>query len=176
MIIQKYPTIYWFDLILDKFKNIGIIKSFDARLFILILLWRAHQNFSLVWRQSKYAGHLSISLLLNINILSARPSASKVPTLSILFAIKLWPDLQSSLNEDESQYEYIDIYQGFGYGKKTDLETGKHPHNLTPSPDNYQIDSFVETDTRHRRGMSTHIGREVSYKAFSLQRPEAISN
>jgi hypothetical protein len=54
------------------------------------------------------------------------------------------------------------LNKGFGYGKKTDLDVGKHPHNVTPSPDNYQIDSFVDTDTRHRRGMSTHIGREVA--------------
>ena len=51
--------------------------------------------------------------------------------------------------------------QGFGYGKNTDLEQGKHPHNHTPSPDNYQIDSFVDTNRSHQKGMSAHIGRDV---------------
>ena len=47
----------------------------------------------------------------------------------------------------------------FGYGKKTDLDVGKHRHNITPSPDNYQIDSFVDVNKSHNKGMSTHIGR-----------------
>lgn len=33
---------------------------------------------------------------------------------------------------------------GIGYGKKTDLDVGKHPHNETPSPDKYNLSSFVE--------------------------------
>jgi hypothetical protein len=32
---------------------------------------------------------------------------------------------------------------GIGYGKKTDLDYGKHPHNEAPSPDKYNISSFV---------------------------------
>ena len=49
----------------------------------------------------------------------------------------------------------------FGYGKNTDLEHGKHRHNITPSPDNYQIDSFVEMNKSHSKGMNAHIGRDV---------------
>jgi len=32
---------------------------------------------------------------------------------------------------------------GIGYGKKTDLEVGQHRHNVTPSPDTYNIPTFV---------------------------------
>jgi hypothetical protein len=53
-------------------------------------------------------------------------------------------------------------HTSFGYGKKTDLDTGKHPHNKSPSPDRYKIDSFVELDKTHQRGMTTHIGRELT--------------
>ncbi len=47
----------------------------------------------------------------------------------------------------------------FGYGQITDLEYGKHPHNKSPSPDHYKIDSFVETNKGHNKGSSCHIGR-----------------
>ena len=49
----------------------------------------------------------------------------------------------------------------FGYGRKTDLDYGKHRHNKSPSPDRYQIDSFVDTNKKHVRGSSCHIGRDV---------------
>ena len=49
----------------------------------------------------------------------------------------------------------------FGYGKKTDLDYGKHPHNKSPSPDKYQIDTFVDFNKTHQRGSSCHIGRDV---------------
>ena len=35
-----------------------------------------------------------------------------------------------------------------GYGKKTDLDVGKHPHNETPPPDTYNLKSFVETNKK----------------------------
>jgi hypothetical protein len=47
----------------------------------------------------------------------------------------------------------------FGFGKKTDLDYGKHRHNKSPSPDVYKIDSFVEFNKTHNRGSSCHIGR-----------------
>lgn len=49
----------------------------------------------------------------------------------------------------------------FGFGKKTDLDYGKHRHNHSPSPDNYKIDSFVESNKGHNKGSSCHLGREV---------------
>ena len=49
----------------------------------------------------------------------------------------------------------------FGYGKKTDLDHGKHRHNKSPSPDRYQIDTFVDSNKKHLRGSSCHIGRDV---------------
>ena len=51
----------------------------------------------------------------------------------------------------------------FGYGKKTDLDYGKHRHNKSPSPDRYQIDSFVDSNKKHLRGSSCHIGRDVLF-------------
>lgn len=49
----------------------------------------------------------------------------------------------------------------FGYGKKTDLDYGKHRHNKSPSPDIYKIHSFVEFNKTHNRGSSCHVGRSV---------------
>lgn len=51
----------------------------------------------------------------------------------------------------------------FGFGRKTDLDYGKHRHNKSPSPDRYKIDSFVEFNKTHHRGSSCHIGRDVHY-------------
>ncbi len=50
----------------------------------------------------------------------------------------------------------------FGYGRKTDLDYGKHRHNKSPSPDRYKIDTFVDFNKTHQRGSSCHIGRDVS--------------
>ena len=55
-----------------------------------------------------------------------------------------------------------------GYGKKTDLDYGKHPHNKSPSPDKYQIDTFVDFNKTHQRGSSCHIGRDV-YTCLMLE-------
>ena len=33
--------------------------------------------------------------------------------------------------------------QGFGFGKQTDLEFDKNPHQYAPPPDTYNIASFV---------------------------------
>lgn len=55
----------------------------------------------------------------------------------------------------------------FGYGKNTDLDHGKHPHNKSPSPDHYKIDSFVQSNKEHARGSSCHIGRaKVSANSY----------
>lgn len=50
---------------------------------------------------------------------------------------------------------------GLGRGKKTDLDYGKHPHQVTPSPDTYKIDSFVETNKAHNKGFTPRYSREV---------------
>lgn len=55
--------------------------------------------------------------------------------------------------------KYILIILGFGFGKKTDLDVGKHPHNKSPSPDHYKIDAFVDTNKGHNIGWTTAIGR-----------------
>ena len=47
----------------------------------------------------------------------------------------------------------------FGYGKSNDLDHGKPPHNKSPSPDRYQIDTFVDSDKKHSKGSTCHIGR-----------------
>lgn len=49
-----------------------------------------------------------------------------------------------------------------GYGKKSDLDYGKHRHNKSPSPDHYKIDSFVEANKTHKTGWTTAIGREMT--------------
>lgn len=63
-----------------------------------------------------------------------------------------------------------------GFGRKTDLDYGKHRHNVTPSPDNYKIDSFVDLNAAHHRGMSAHIGREVPFPSSSSPLPAATSS
>jgi hypothetical protein len=52
---------------------------------------------------------------------------------------------------------------GIGYGKKTDLDYGKHPHNETPPPDRYQLNSFVETNEKMKRGFSPLYSRDVVF-------------
>ena len=48
----------------------------------------------------------------------------------------------------------------FGYGKKTDLDVGKDRHNVTPSPDTYNLHNFVETNKMREKGFSPGKGRE----------------
>jgi hypothetical protein len=48
-----------------------------------------------------------------------------------------------------------------GLGAKTNLEVGKNRHNITPSPDLYQIKSFVDINIKEKKGVNAHIGREV---------------
>lgn len=48
----------------------------------------------------------------------------------------------------------------FGFGKKTDLEYGKHRHNISPSPDAYDIKSFVDINKSHEKGTTAGKGRE----------------
>jgi hypothetical protein len=50
-----------------------------------------------------------------------------------------------------------------GYGKKTDLEYGKHPHNETPPPDQYNLDSFVDTNKKKQKGFSPLFSRDVRF-------------
>jgi hypothetical protein len=52
---------------------------------------------------------------------------------------------------------------GMGMGKKTDLDHGKHPHQETPSPDAYNIQSFVEVNKIHQKGFTPRNSREVFY-------------
>ena len=129
---------------------------------ILILLCQAHQSYFPASRPNRSVNLLSTSLPPNSSTHSVANSDSKSPLHSNLTSIQLRSNLQPPKHENDQTYKYTISYLGFGYGKNTDLDHGKHRHNITPSPDNYQIDSFVDTDSRHKRGMSTHIGREVS--------------
>ncbi len=55
----------------------------------------------------------------------------------------------------------------FGYGKKTDLDVGKHRHNITPPPTTYNLQSFIQINKMHNKGFSPGKGRDevapVSY-------------
>jgi hypothetical protein len=73
----------------------------------------------------------------------------------------------------DSQDKYPSFHPGLGFGKKTDLDYGKHRHNITPSPDVYKIDSFVDFNATHQRGMSAHIGREVPPAFIQLTTPRS---
>lgn len=55
---------------------------------------------------------------------------------------------------------------GIGKGKKTDLDFGKHPHQETPSPDAYSIQSFVELNKIHNKGFTPRCSREVFFYLF----------
>jgi len=48
---------------------------------------------------------------------------------------------------------------GIGYDKKTNLGIGKHPHNIVPSPDTYNLSSFVEQNKAHKKGFSALYSR-----------------
>jgi hypothetical protein len=48
---------------------------------------------------------------------------------------------------------------GMGKGKKTDLDYGKHPHQEAPSPDVYQIASFVDINKAHNKGFTPRNSR-----------------
>ena len=48
---------------------------------------------------------------------------------------------------------------GFGYGKKTDLDIGKDRHNVAPSPDCYNLNTFIQTNKMHNKGPSPGKGR-----------------
>lgn len=49
-----------------------------------------------------------------------------------------------------------------GKGKKTDLDYGKNPQQVVPSPDTYKIPTFVDTNTLHKKGFTPLYSREVS--------------
>lgn len=48
----------------------------------------------------------------------------------------------------------------FGYGKKTDLDVGKNRHNIIPSPDTYNLNTFIQTNKLHNKGFSPGKGRD----------------
>jgi hypothetical protein len=51
---------------------------------------------------------------------------------------------------------------GIGYDRKTNLDVGKDPHNIAPSPDTYNLSSFVELNQTHKKGFSPLYSREVT--------------
>lgn len=60
---------------------------------------------------------------------------------------------------------------GFGYGKKTDLYFGKHPHNETPPSNSYNIPTFVDTNKLHHKGFTPRNSREVTIKPSRKSHP-----
>lgn len=46
-----------------------------------------------------------------------------------------------------------------GRGKKTDLDYGKNPEHVVPSPDAYKINSFVDTNKLHNKGFTPRNSR-----------------
>ena len=68
----------------------------------------------------------------------------------------IYPILKS---KEKLVYKWI--ISAFGYGKKTDLDVGKHPHNVVPSSDTYNIKSFVETNKNKQKGFTPRYSREV---------------
>ena len=52
-------------------------------------------------------------------------------------------------------------YLAFGYGKKTDLEVGKNPHQVTPPPNTYNIPTFVDINKKKEKGFTPLKSREV---------------
>lgn len=49
---------------------------------------------------------------------------------------------------------------GFGYGKKTDLDYGKNPSHVVPSPDTYNLRSFEDENKIHNKGFFPGYGRD----------------
>jgi hypothetical protein len=50
----------------------------------------------------------------------------------------------------------------FGYGKKTDLNAGKNPEHVVPSPDAYNISSFVDINVKSKKGFTPRYSRDVN--------------
>ena len=48
---------------------------------------------------------------------------------------------------------------GMGIGKKTDLDYGKNPHREAPSPDAYNIPTFVDTNKTYNKGFTPRNSR-----------------
>lgn len=48
----------------------------------------------------------------------------------------------------------------FGFGKRIDLDVGKHPHNIVPSPDSYDLKGFNDINKSHKKGFFPGYGRE----------------
>ena len=46
-----------------------------------------------------------------------------------------------------------------GKGKKTDLDYGKNPEHVVPSPDTYKIASMAETNKAHGKGFTPRNSR-----------------
>ena len=51
------------------------------------------------------------------------------------------------------------ITSGFGYGKQNDLEFDKNPLHITPSPDTYNLSTFVDTNKLHQKGFTPRFSR-----------------
>lgn len=83
----------------------------------------------------------------------------KHPKSSKLEFIKLRQNIQPAQHSNDQKNKYSEYNKGLGYGKKTDLDIGKHPHNIVPAPTSYQIDTFVEINKSHEKGVTAHIGR-----------------
>lgn len=46
-----------------------------------------------------------------------------------------------------------------GKGKKTDLEYGKNIEDTLPSPDTYNLSSFIDTNKTHNKGFTIKSSR-----------------
>lgn len=66
------------------------------------------------------------------------------------------------------------LTSGFGIGKKTDLDVGKDPHNISPPPNTYNVPTFAQENAAHKSGFNIAIGREftapVSYIPLEPQK------
>lgn len=114
---------------------------------------QAHRSYSRVYNQQQFADHLLISRLLSNSFRSVEHQDSKCQFPSILILI-LSCDAIYNLPSTQTKRATTN-----GYGKKTDLDYGKHPYNKSPSPDRYQIDSFADLNKTHKVGWTAAIGR-----------------
>ena len=55
----------------------------------------------------------------------------------------------------------LDCNEAFGIGKKTDLDVGKNPHQVTPPPNSYSIPTFADVNKKHGKGFTPRFSREV---------------
>lgn len=86
-----------------------------------------------------------------------KTSASKIQNCIVTLFIT-----SPRLHPREKQVHLI-VKLGFGYGKKTDLEVGKHRHNVIPPSTTYDIKSFVEINKMHKKGFTPRYSRDVLF-------------